>query len=202
MLPIFVLIHFVFYSVVVILLVLRKKVQHLPLLIKICIGFFFFEGIDFLYASFGLIFRSFAHSNTFRVTYTIGGLIFAANHWTLTSHYLKVACIFKFSFGVNLDSAIAKIKEREKLLLYLNITVYSFLIAIFIVMMVLREDSKIWNILYFSQWTFLLLGMATINLLSMRHILKKSKPLERYGIYENVLIMRLYCIFWIAALFT
>ena len=191
-----------FYSVVVILLVLRKKVQHLPLLIKICIGFFFFEDINFLYESFGLIFRSIAHTTTFRVTTTIGGLIFLANHWTLTSHYLKVACIFKFSFGVNLDNAIAKIKEREKLLLYLNITVYSFLIAIFIVMMVLREDSKIWNILYFSQWTFLLLGMAPINLLSMQHILKNSKPLERHGIYENMFIMRLYCILWIATLFT
>ena len=71
----------------------------------------------------------------------------------------------------------------------------------FIVLLIFKE-SKHWNIVFFSLWTFVLVMIAPINLLSMRHILKKSKPLERHGIYENVFLMRLYCLFWIMAVIT
>mmetsp|Transcript_8326 Transcript_8326/g.10102 ORF Transcript_8326/g.10102 Transcript_8326/m.10102 type:complete len:133 (+) Transcript_8326:588-986(+) len=41
--------------------------------------------------------------------------------------------------------------------------------------------------------------MAPVSLLSMRHILRSAKTLERYGIYENAIIMKCYVCFWIGA---
>lgn len=143
--------------------------------------------------------NEFETTKIYKVTWTLGGFLFLNNHWLFTSHYLKVACLFKFSFSQNLENAIIIMQRRRKLLLILDIVVYGFLISMTAALLMFSERDD-WIVAFCSLWTFVLSLMAPINLLSMRYILKISRPLERHGIYENVLIMRLYGLFWIVSL--
>lgn len=92
-------------------------------------------------------------------------------------------------------------RARETILITIDVVVYIFLIC-FVTILLLKSHEDDWIVWWESLMTFILSWMAPINLLSMRHILKSVKSLERHGIYENWLIMRLYGLFWITGFVT
>ena len=184
----------------------RNLVKHVPNLLKICIAGFVFEEIAFGWASITIIvnewsWHEFEQSYTYKVSFTLGALVFLTNHWLFTSHYLKVASLFKLTFSRHSEIGLATMLSRKKILWAVDIVAYIFLLGYGVVQL-LRAHNDAWIVSFEALWAFYLCWIAPINMISMRHILKSAKSLERHGIYENSLIMRLYGLFWIMGLIT
>ena len=138
---------------------------------------------------------------TYKVSFTFGSLCFLGNHWLFTSHYLKVASLFKLTFSRHSESGLTAMERRKKILKAVDVLAYLFLLS-FVVIQMMSIHSDTWIVSFEALWAFYLFWMAPINMISMRHILVSAKSLERHGIYENALIMRLYGICWIVGLLT
>ena len=85
------------------LLFWRGIVKDVPSLLKICIAGFFFEEIALGYGCVAIIVNEwnwgeFELTAIYKISFTLGSALFLSNHWLFTSHYLKVATMFRLTF--------------------------------------------------------------------------------------------------------
>ena len=102
-------------------------------------------------------------------------IIFAENHWHFTSHYLRVAYMFRLLFRRHSEDDLSEIQLRKARIRVLNISI-SVLIAVVGASLALTYailQMFIWWMFCTFCWS-----LAIVNLCSMRYILKQSqKPL-------------------------
>ena len=59
----------------------------------------------------------------------LGFLFFLAQHWYLTSHYLKVAFLLRFTFSVQLAKERLNLQAGKRVILVAAVTVYMTLVV-------------------------------------------------------------------------
>ena len=81
----------------------RGYIQYIPFLLKFTIAGFIAEEIILGYGCVYLVridndWDRFEQSKTYKMCFTLGTIVYLSNHWMFTSHYLKVASLFKLTF--------------------------------------------------------------------------------------------------------
>ena len=120
----------------------------------------------------------------------LGTITMLTFFWFFTSHYLKIACLFRLTFSKHDLTNLKKIKKRKKLLIVLDAIMYSSIAIFFITVLPVFAENK-WMV--FVIYTIIYLWIiSAVNFFALRRINKYTKLLELEGIVANEKMVTIY----------
>ena len=126
-------------------------------------------------------------------------LLWVAIHWQFTAFYMQTACLLRKTLRARSDEELRRVKRTKTCLLWLEYLIYCAIVVFFALCWYLSDDGRawIWTPVFYMSVSAADISMLVISLVSVLHIHRNSKVIERLGVKTDSTLMKLYAFCWI-----